>query len=220
MPDAYGTGSEEPVGQVVRLEDLDGDGRMDRSEVFLGELVNPRAVAVVNEGILIGEPPNLWLCELPALCEKRRSIGGYATDVTAANVEHMENRLLPGLDNWIYNSKSSRSLRLVDGELQEREGLYRGQWGISKDDYGRLMYNHNSTWLQADLFAAEDLVGAGGGGYPPGLGVNLTEDSRYQPGLFRAGQSRRQSRLPGRHPAGGRATAPGHRGQRPGRVSR
>ena len=38
MPDAYGTGSEEPVGQVVRLEDTDGDGRMDTSEVFLGEL--------------------------------------------------------------------------------------------------------------------------------------------------------------------------------------
>jgi mono/diheme cytochrome c family protein len=69
--------------------------------------------------------------------------------------------------------------------------LYRGQWGISKDDYGRLMYNHNSTWLQADLFAAEDLVGAGGGGYPPGLGVNLTEDSqvysvRVNPGVNRA----------------------------------
>ena len=43
MPDAYGTGREDPVGQVVRLEDTNGDGRMDTSEVFLGELVNPRA---------------------------------------------------------------------------------------------------------------------------------------------------------------------------------
>ena len=32
MRDAYGSDSEEPVGQVVRLEDTDGDGRADDSE--------------------------------------------------------------------------------------------------------------------------------------------------------------------------------------------
>ncbi|GAB5453210.1 MAG: hypothetical protein Hals2KO_35380 [Halioglobus sp.] len=194
MPDAYGTGSEEPVGQVVRLEDTDGDGRMDRSEVFLGELVNPRAVAVVNEGILIGEPPELWLCEVPtrdSLCANKRSVGGYAVDVGAANVEHMENGLRQGLDNWLYNSKSARSLKLVDGELQEREGPFRGQWGISKDDYGRLFYNHNSTWVQADLFQGEDLVVPGVESYPKGLGENLTSNPqvysvRVNPGVNRA----------------------------------
>ena len=84
MPDAYGTGSEEPVGQVVRLEDTDGDGRMDTSVVFLGGLVLPRAVAVVNEGVLIGEPPNLWLCELPerdALCLQGKKIAAAGPDV-------------------------------------------------------------------------------------------------------------------------------------------
>lgn len=194
MPDAYGTGSEEPVGQVVRLEDTDGDGRMDVSEVFLGELVNPRAVAVVNEGVLIGEPPNLWLCELPsrdALCDNKRSIGKYAADVTAANVEHMENGLRQGLDNWLYNAKSARRLRIKDGELEEQEGLFRGQWGITKDRYGRWLYNHNSTWVQADFFAAEDLVTPGENVYRRGLGVNLTNPAevfsvRVNPGVNRA----------------------------------
>ncbi len=46
----------------------------------------------------------------------------------------MENRLLPGLDNWLYNAKSSRRMRLVDGAMEYSEGPYRGQWGISKDD--------------------------------------------------------------------------------------
>ncbi len=194
MPDAYGTGSEEPVGQVVRLEDTDGDGRMDSSEVFLGALVNPRAVAVVNEGVLIAEPPNLWLCELPAkeaLCENKRRIGSYATAVPGANVEHMENGLMPGLDNWLYNSKSTRSLRIENGELVEREGLNRGQWGITKDNVGRLLYNHNSTWIQADFFAAEDLVQPGEESLPEGLGVNLTDPAdvfsvRVNPGVNRA----------------------------------
>ncbi len=194
MPDAYGNGSDEPVGQVVRLQDTNGDGRMDTSEVFLGALVNPRAVAVVNEGVLIGEPPNLWLCKLPtptSVCTDKRKIGGYATDVTSANVEHMENGLLQGLDNWFYNSKSNRSLRIDDGTLQEREGLFRGQWGITKDDFGRLLYNHNSTWIQADFFAGEDLVLPGHGGRHKGLGVNLTAPAkvhsvRVNPGVNRA----------------------------------
>ena len=194
MPDAYGNGSDEPVGQVVRLQDTNGDGRMDTSEVFLGALVNPRAVAVVNEGVLIGEPPNLWLCKLPtptSVCTDKRKIGGYATDVTTANVEHMENGLLQGLDNWLYNSKSNRSLRIHDGTLQEREGLFRGQWGITKDDFGRLLYNHNSTWIQADFFAGEDLVLPGQSGRHKGLGVNLTAPAkvhsvRVNPGVNRA----------------------------------
>ena len=83
-----------------------------------GSLVNPRAVAVVNEGVLVGEPPNLWLCELPgrdAVCVNKRSIGGYASDVATANVEHMENGLRQGLDNWLYNAKSARRLRLEKG---------------------------------------------------------------------------------------------------------
>ncbi len=194
MPDAYGTGSEEPVGRIVRLEDTDRDGRMDKSEVFLDGLVNPRAIAVVNEGILIAEPPTLWLCELPtrdALCTSKKSVGGYATDVGNANVEHMENGLRQGLDNWLYNSKSTRSLRLADGALEEREGLFRGQWGITKDNYGRWFYNHNSTWLQADFFQAEDLVSGRTLSSTQGLGVNLTNPARVftvrvNPGVNRA----------------------------------
>ena len=194
MRDAYGADSDQPVGQVVRLSDTDGDGRMDESTVFLGNLVNPRAVAVVNEGVLIGEPPHLWLCALPspdARCDSRTAVGGYATDVGKANVEHMENALRPGLDNWLYNAKSARQLRLAQGELAEREGLFRGQWGIAHDDYGRWFYNHNSTWLQADFFQGEDLLLPDQQGYPEGLGVNLTplpqvHSVRVNPGVNRA----------------------------------
>lgn len=194
MRDAYGTDSHAPIGKVVRLVDTDGDGRMDTREVFLDGLVNPRAVAVVNEGVLIGEPPNLWLCELPsrdALCQHKRRLGAYAADPDAENVEHMENGLKQGLDNWLYNAKSSRSLRIADGVLVEREGFNRGQWGIAQDDYGRLFYNHNSTWLQADFFAAEDLVRPDIQSEAPGLGVNLTDPAevfsvRVNPGVNRA----------------------------------
>ncbi|GAB3273559.1 hypothetical protein GCM10027297_06960 [Parahaliea aestuarii] len=194
MPDVYGNGSDEPVGQVVRLVDDDGDGRMDRSEVFLDKLVNPRAVAVTNEGVLVGEPPNLWLCELPtpeADCSVRRRVGDYAPNLDEGNVEHLENGLFTGLDNWLYNAKSTRSFRFREGELEVREGPSRGQWGMARDDRGRLFYNHNSTWLQADLFAGEDVVEAGSGNSYTGLGINLTDPSevfsvRVNPGVNRA----------------------------------
>ncbi|MEM8547647.1 MAG: PVC-type heme-binding CxxCH protein, partial [Pseudomonadota bacterium] len=194
MPDAYGTGRDEPVGQVVRLEDTDGDGQMDTSEVFLGTLVNPRAVAVINEGVLVGEPPHLWLCHLPtkdAVCEDKESLGIYGEGVGTASVEHLENRLLPGLDNWIYNAKSSRQLRLVDGELQVRQGLFRGQWGMDKDSVGRLYYNNNSNWVQGDLFAAEDLLQGKSTVPPRGLGEVFNESEsvytvRVNPGVNRA----------------------------------
>jgi glucose/arabinose dehydrogenase/mono/diheme cytochrome c family protein len=194
MPDAYGTGREEPVGQVVRLEDTDGDGRMDTSEVFLDGLVNPRAVAVVNEGVLVGEPPTLWLCELPAresLCTTRQAIGEYGLADEGTSVEHLENGLLQGLDNWLYNSKSTRKLRLVDGELQSRDSLFRGQWGIARDDVGRLFYNNNSNWVTADFFAAEDLYDRATLVPDPGLGEVLSAPEevftvRVNPGVNRA----------------------------------
>jgi len=194
MPDAYGNGKDEPVGRVVRLSDVDGDGRMDESEVFLDKLVNPRAVAVSNDGILIGEPPNLWLCELAEagdLCSSKRRVGDYAPNFEEGNVEYLENGLLTGIDNWLYNTQSERSLRLQEGELQQRASPQRGQWGIAQDDHGRLFYNNNSTWVQADLFAGEDLVESDSGGQYQGLGVNLTETSevfsvRVNPGVNRA----------------------------------
>lgn len=194
MPDAQGVGRFEPVGRVVRLEDTDADGRMDTSEVFLEQLINPRAVAVTNAGVLIAEPPNLWLCELSgrdAACSEKRRLGDYGVAADGGNVEHLENKLLQGLDNWYYNSKSSRKLRLVDGKMQSRESLYRGQWGLARDNVGRLYYNHNSNLISADFFAAEDLFSEESTTPAPGLGVVLTAPEevfsvRVNPGVNRA----------------------------------
>src|SRR5690625_7880012 len=49
-----------PQGRIVVLEDTNGDGRMDSSRVFMDELVLPRAIKVLDDGVLIAEPPHLW----------------------------------------------------------------------------------------------------------------------------------------------------------------
>ncbi|MCX2982065.1 DUF1080 domain-containing protein [Halieaceae bacterium IMCC14734] len=194
MPDAYGVGQEEPVGQVVRLTDTDGDGQMDTSEVFLDGLINPRAVAVVNDGILIGEPPHLWLCELPtpeSACANKRSLGEYGMSDGDTSIEHLENGLLPGLDNWLLSAKSNREMRMVDGELEVRTTVHRGQWGITKDDFGRVLYNNNSNFITADFIAASDQATAAGLTDAAGVGVVLTApeevfSARVNPGVNRA----------------------------------
>lgn len=164
MPNVDGIGEQEPVGRVVVLEDTDADGAMDRSGVYLDGLVSPRAIAAVSGGILIGEPPNLWLCRseeeadsLPR-CGSRERLLDYG-DPDPDLLEHTENGLLWALDNWIYNAKSDRRFRLRHGpqgaSIEVDPTLFRGQWGIAQDDVGRLYYNTNSRYLFADLIPAD-----------------------------------------------------------------
>ncbi len=189
MPNAYGDGEDQPVGRVVMLLDDNGDGVMDRSEVFLDGLVMPRAVAVVNEGLLVAEPPTLWLCPNihgKTRCENRRKVADYATNYESVSMEHLENGLMLGLDNWIYNSKSDRRFRFVDGELVVEPTLSRGQWGISQDNQGRRYYNTNSNFLSGDYFSAHSFSGAS-----RGLGEQITDNDevfsiRVNPGVNRA----------------------------------
>ena len=195
MPDTFGTGQTDPVGMVVRLTDTDGDGRPDRREVLLDALVLPRAVAVVNAGLLVGEPPALWLCPSPTGrandidCSARRRIGAYG-DPDTSSVEHDENGLLLGLDNWLYSAKSNRRLRLRGSELEVETTLFRGQWGITQDDDGRLYYNTNSNLLSGDFYSAEHVVRAGST-TAAGLNERVHRDDevfsiRVNPGVNRA----------------------------------
>ncbi len=183
MPNVDGIGEQEPVGRVVVLEDTDADGAMDRSGVYLDGLVSPRAIAAVPDGVLIGEPPNLWLCrsetiagELPR-CGSRERLLDYG-DPDPDLLEHTENGLLWALDNWIYNAKSDRRFRLRrDAEgasIEVDPTLFRGQWGIAQDDVGRLYYNTNSRFLFADLIPA-DYALADPEHQPRGGGIGASE---------------------------------------------
>ena len=157
MPTLDGTGEEDPVGRIVVLRDLDRDGRHETSSVFLDGLVLPRAIAIYAGGILVAEPPNLLFVE---------RLGYRAGQVTivdslyavGGNPEHQPNGLLLAADNWIYSAKSDVRYRLRDGEWLKETTEYRGQWGITQDDWGRLFYNDNSTTLRGDDLAPNTLA--------------------------------------------------------------
>ncbi len=180
MPDLDGGGEEAPSGRIVILEDRDGDTRMDTSIVFLDKLVLPRAITVVRNGILFAEPPRLWFVEnLNNKPGKKVLVDpAYAT---GGNVEHQPNGLLRGLDHWYYNAKSGYRYKYQQGQWIKEETEFRGQWGISRDNYGRLIYNTNSNQLRGDLFPPNMLIRNPGLNAGEGINRELTEDQRVYP---------------------------------------
>ena len=195
MPTVDGTGEDAPRGRVVILEDTDADGRMDRSEVLLDGLVLPRAVAVLPDGVLIGGQGDLLWCaraDAARACDAPQRLGPYA--VGRDDPEHLENALLQHVDGWVYNAKSERRFRLEGGRLRVEATVFRGQWGLAQDDAGRLFYNHNSTFLQADLVPGEVPMRhpmTATAPVRPGIGQAITPSDevygvRAQPGLNRA----------------------------------
>lgn len=152
MPDTSGTGEDIRNGKIVILEDTDHNGTIDNRKVFLDSLVLPRAVCLVENGVLVAEPPKLWFVEnnndqpgKKTLVDDKYTEGG--------NVEHQPNGLLRAMDNWIYNAKSDKRYRKAGNKWLIEHTHFRGQWGITQDNYGRLFYNNNSENLLGDYFS-------------------------------------------------------------------
>ncbi len=152
MPDTLGTGEDMPGGKVVILTDTNGDGVMDERKVFLDSLVMPRAICLIENGLLVAEPPNLWYYDIVNDTPKNKILidSSYAK---GGNTEHQPNGLLRALDNWIYSAKSDKRYRKLGNKWLVERTHFRGQWGISQDDYGRLFYNTNSENLIGDYFS-------------------------------------------------------------------
>ncbi|HEX2100834.1 MAG TPA: hypothetical protein VHF69_09230, partial [Candidatus Synoicihabitans sp.] len=157
MPNVDGVGEDQPVGVVAVLRDTDGDGRMDQRREFATGLVMPRALAWVDGGLLVAEPPHLWWMRDTDGDDVADTRTEVANDYgSQGNPEHTANGLLWAMDNWIYNAKHNVRFRyLGQGEWTREQTIARGQWGISQDDHGRLFYNNNSVPLQTDLVPAE-----------------------------------------------------------------
>ena len=145
----------DPIGRIAVLEDTDNDGRMDKRTVFADGLIQGRAVKALDHGILVHEPPNIWLMkdtngdlkmdtkELVATGHGRRE----------GSVEGNANSFMWGLDNYLHSAGSSVSfqLRLKDRTFDCRPTLSRGEWGVTQDDFGRVFRNSSESTLQVDL---------------------------------------------------------------------
>lgn len=180
MSNVDGTGENLPTGSIKILEDQDDDGVMDHAKVFLDSLVLPRAVALVYGGLLYAEPPNLWFVEI----ENDKPGNKVLVDSLYApegNPEYQPNGLRLNIDNWIYNAGSHFRYQRKDGNWVKEPTTFRGQWGMTQDNFGRLYYNNNSTQLLGDYVLPNRLVR--NQYLVPKHGVNqkLTKDQRVYP---------------------------------------
>ena len=201
MPDADGNGEEAPVGRIVRLRDVDGDGTMDESTVFLDQMVLPRAIAPAFDGLLVVEPPNLLYCrDLDGdgrADEAQVLVAGFKG---IENPEHAGNGLRYGIDNWYETSQHHQSFRFHrrdDGslEVETRRVPGHGQWGVARDDQGRLFYSPNSDPLIQDSFPKHYAARNPEAGGVPGVPRRAAKDRatwpvRPNPGVNRGYQNR------------------------------
>jgi mono/diheme cytochrome c family protein/glucose/arabinose dehydrogenase len=201
MPNPEGKGEREPVGKIAILEDTDGDGRMDKRRVFADKLVMPRALSLVNGGLAVAEPPKLWFYPInkDLTAGPREEIANdYAKENDPergpqSNPEHASNGLMWALDNWIYSANHTTRFRNTDGTWKREGTASRGQWGISQDNYGRLVYNSNSDQYRMDLVPSAYLARNPNLRSPAGLNVDpirnqLTYPIRVNPGVNRGYQ--------------------------------
>jgi len=157
MPNLEGIGEDIPNGRISILEDLDKDGVIDHSKVFLDKLVLPRGLAHVYGGLLYVDGPKLWFVEI------KKDKPGKKTLVDAiyaegGNVEHSSNGLMMNIDNWIYSAKHNFRYQLKHGKWLKEPTSYRGQWGITKDNFGRIYFNSNGTQLKGDYVLANKVI--------------------------------------------------------------
>ena len=152
LPDTSGRDSREPLNRVSVLEDTNGDGTMDKKTVFADKLSMPRALKVLDHGVLIGEPPNLWLMK-----DTDGDLKADTKDLVAdtygnpnGGIEHNANSLFWAMDNVIYSSEHVWDLRWRNGKLEPLPALSRGQWQVSQDDAGRIYRNVNDSPLFVD----------------------------------------------------------------------
>src|SRR5215210_3424269 len=143
----------DPIGNVVVLEDTDHDGRMDKRTVFADKLILPRAVKVLDNGVLVGEPGTLWFMRDTNgdLKADTREVITHSYGLLRGSVEGNANGLFWGLDNVMHTSENEVNIRLKNGEFELQPTLSRGEWGLSQDDAGRMYRNTNDSALHVDL---------------------------------------------------------------------
>jgi len=162
MPNIDGKGEDIPQGKIVVLEDTNQDGSADKRTVFIDNLLLPRALTLVKDGIIFSDHTSLYYADREGT--KRTSAptiidNNYAP---SGNVEHRPNGLL--------------------------RHIFRGQWGISMDNYGRIYHNSNSVLLRGDNLQPDLLANTGGlsSGLSKQISTNAVYPSRVNPGVNRA----------------------------------
>src|SRR5213596_1905623 len=147
------------LGRIRLLQDTDGDGRFDKSTVYVDDLPWPTAVLCWNGGVFVGATPDILYCKDTngdGVADVREAVftgiaSDYAPyDVNKLNVQALFNGFAWGLDNRIHgaNGGDGGKARLVDGEFTR---AWRQAAGIAVPSPGGERQGEGGTTYSLDL---------------------------------------------------------------------
>lgn len=182
IPGLSGGATSLPASSIIKLESSRHDGHYDRRIVWLEGLNEPRGIVIVHDGVLIADPPYLWLARDAhgtGKCDEKTLLdGNYGVPFS----EEESGSLLWGRDNLLRNIATAYDFRYAHGALAERIPVpVRGQFGISQDDFGRLFYSLNSDLLRGDMYAPEYANRNLGVTGAPWIDVQVSRDQEVWP---------------------------------------
>jgi hypothetical protein len=181
MPNLAGTGEDMPNGRITILDNPDNDGRARQAKVFIDSLVLPRAIALVYGGVLYAAPPNLWFVEIDGDRPGNRTLVDSLYADEYSNPENQANGLMMNIDNWIYSAYSTSRYQRRDGKWIKEPTSFRGQYGITKDNFGRLYYNYNELQLAGDYVLPNTVISNPFQKPEESIDKSLTRDQRVYP---------------------------------------
>ncbi len=167
-------GKGKPGGVVRHLEDTDGDGRYDKSTVFLDGLGFPNGIIPWRNGVIVSCAPDILYAEDTdgdGRADRREVL---FTGFPEANPQHRANGFEMGLDGWLYAADGGNAvvksiktgatvalgrrdfrLRPDDGRFEPESGP--SQFGRHRDDWGHWFGNDNSNWAWHFVLSDSDL---------------------------------------------------------------
>ncbi len=147
MQNVDGDGTDESISKVRRLEDVDGDGKMDKSTVFIDSLVLPRMILPLDDRVIINETYtyDLWSyrdTDGDGVADEKVNIFSNPNR-RGGNLEHQQSGLIWNLDNWLYVTTLPLRFRFTDGviEVDTLDNTPGGQWGLTQDDTGTMFFS-------------------------------------------------------------------------------
>ena len=109
----YSEDRDEGISRITRLEDNNDDGIFDTSTVFADGLLWPTAIFPFDDGLFVGDAPNLYYFKDTDGDGKADTKTTALTGFGTSNVQGLMNSMRWGLDNRIHIACSS-----VGGEIR------------------------------------------------------------------------------------------------------